>query len=112
MTRTEIWLRLMGVSELYGDKMVQVAHELMAQTHIDTAVLRGVGLSSSQAKRFLTFPAIEVEKTLRWLELPHHHVVLADSDDYPAALRATEDYPGALLVCGSCLLYTSDAADD
>lgn len=101
MTRTEIWLRLMGVSELYGDKMVQVAHELMAQTHIDTAVLRGVGLSSSQAKRFLTFPAIEVEKTLRWLELPHHHVVLADSDDYPAALRATEDYPGALLVCGS-----------
>ncbi|MFA1285957.1 DNA-protecting protein DprA [Citrobacter telavivensis] len=101
MTRTEIWLRLMGVNELFGDEMVRVAHGLIAQPHIDTAVLRRMGFSPSQATRFITFSQNELEKTFRWLEPPHHHLLLADSEDYPAQLRAIEDYPGALLVSGS-----------
>lgn len=64
MTRTEIWLRLMGVNELFGDEMVRVAQELIAQPHIDTAVLRRAGLSPSQATRFITFSEDELEKDL------------------------------------------------
>lgn len=101
MTRTEIWLRLMAVNELFGDEMVRVAHGLISQPAIDIAALRRAGLSPSQATRFLTFPEKELERTLRWLELPHHHLLLADSEDYPAQLRAIEDYPGAVFVVGS-----------
>lgn len=55
MTRTEIWLRLMAVNELFGDEMVRVAHGLISHPDIDIAALRRVGLSPSQATRFLTF---------------------------------------------------------
>ncbi|MBJ9866194.1 MULTISPECIES: DNA-protecting protein DprA [Citrobacter] len=101
MTRTEIWLRLMAVNELFGDEMVRVAHGLISQPAIDIASLRRAGLSPSQATRFLTFPEKELEITLRWLESPHHDLLLADSEDYPAQLRAIEDYPGAVFVVGS-----------
>ena len=100
MTRTEIWLRLMCVSELFGDEMVRLAHRLIAQPHVDNSILRSVGLSPSQAKRFLGFPDDELEQTLLWLEQPHHHLLLADCDSYPSQLRAIDDYPGALLVAG------------
>ncbi|MEG1423083.1 DNA-protecting protein DprA [Citrobacter sp.] len=100
MTHTEIWLRLARVSELYGDEMVRLAHWLIAQPYIDNATLQYAGFSSRQIVRFLSFSEIELEKTLRWLELPHHHVVFADSARYPAQLRATEDYPGLLFVVG------------
>lgn len=103
MTRTEIWLRLMAVNELFGDEMVRVAHGLISHPDIDIAALRRVGLSPSQATRFLTFPEKELEKTLRWLESPHHDLLLADSEDYPAQLRAIEDYPGAVFVVGSAM---------
>lgn len=56
--------------------------------------------SLTAAARFLSFSDIELEKTLRWLELPHHHVVFADSERYPQQLRATEDYPGLLFIVG------------
>ncbi|WP_336222252.1 DNA-protecting protein DprA [Citrobacter amalonaticus] len=100
MTRIEIWLRLMGVSELFGDEMVRIAHNLTKQPHIDAAVLRRAGLTASQTTRFLTFPEAGLEQTLCWLEQPHHHLLLADTDDYPAQLRAINDYPGALFVAG------------
>ncbi|POT54483.1 DNA-protecting protein DprA [Citrobacter amalonaticus] len=100
MTRTEIWLRLMSISELYGDEMVRIAHCLMTQSHIDNMVLRHAGLSGRQAERFLTFPDKDLEDTLRWLENPQHHLLIADNDNYPAQLHAIDDYPGALFVAG------------
>ncbi|MBJ3593862.1 DNA-protecting protein DprA [Salmonella enterica subsp. enterica serovar Saintpaul] len=100
MTHTEIWLRLARVSELYGDEMVRVAHWLIAQPCINKAILQCAGLSSRQAARFLTFSEQALEKTLRWLELPNHHLIVADSKHYPPQLRAIEDYPGVLFVVG------------
>lgn len=73
MTQIEIWLRLAQVNELYGDEMVRLAHWLNAQPCINNTILQHAGLSSRQAKRFLTFSEQLLEKTLRWLEQPNHH---------------------------------------
>lgn len=95
MTQIEIWLRLAQVNELYGDEIVRVAHWLNTQPCINNAVLLQAGFSPRQARRFLTFSDLTLEKTLRWLEQPNHHFVVADSEHYPPQLRAIEDYLGA-----------------
>jgi DNA protecting protein DprA len=101
MTQIEIWLRLAQVNELYGDEMVRIAHWLNTQPSISNAVLLQAGFSPRQARRFLTFSDLTLEKTLRWLEQPNHHFVVADSEHYPRQLRAIEDYPGVLFVVGN-----------
>ena len=101
MTHTEIWLRLTRVSELYGDEMVRVAHLLIAMPCINKTILQHAGFSERQAERFLTFPESTLDKTLRWLELPYHYLIVADSMHYPSQLRAIEDYPGVLFVVGN-----------
>lgn len=55
MVDTEIWLRLMSISSLYGDDMVRIAHWLARQSHIDAVVLQQTGLTLRQAQRFLSF---------------------------------------------------------
>ncbi|MDN8602255.1 DNA-protecting protein DprA [Citrobacter sp. S2-9] len=100
MTHIEVWLRLMRVSEMYGDAMVRTANVLINQTHIDPALLHSAGFSIRQAKRFLTIPQKELDITLDWLEQPHHYFITAESKHYPQQLRAIEDYPGALFVAG------------
>lgn len=100
MVDTEIWLRLMSVSTLYGDDMVRIARRLAEQSHIDDLVLQQAGLSSRQAHRFLSFSQKSFESSLRWLEQPNHHLIPADSKFYPPQLLATTDYPGALFVAG------------
>lgn len=40
MVDTEIWLRLISISSLYGDDMVRIAHWLAKQSHIDAVVLQ------------------------------------------------------------------------
>ncbi|BEB87795.1 hypothetical protein ESCOMM068B2_21160 [Escherichia coli] len=35
MVDTEIWLRLMSISSLYGDDMVRIAHWVAKQSHIE-----------------------------------------------------------------------------
>ncbi|EFJ7421768.1 DNA-protecting protein DprA, partial [Escherichia coli] len=54
MVDTEIWLRLMSISSLYGDDMVRIAHWLAKQSQIDG--LQQTGLTLRQAQRFLSFP--------------------------------------------------------
>ena len=70
MTQIEIWLRLAQVNELYGEEMVRIAHWLNTQPSISNAVLLQAGFSPRQARRFLTFSDLTLEKTLRWLEQP------------------------------------------
>ena len=52
MVDTEIWLRLMSISSLYGDDMVRIAHWVAKQSHIDAVVLQQTGLTLRQAQRF------------------------------------------------------------
>lgn len=83
MVDTEIWLRLMSISSLYGDDMVRIAHWLAKQSHIDAVVLQQTGLTLRQAQRFLSFPRKSIESSLCWLEQPNHHLIPADSEFYP-----------------------------
>lgn len=53
MTRTEIWLRLMYVGDLYGEAMLNMANSLIRQPQINSARLQEAGLSARQAERFL-----------------------------------------------------------
>mgnify|MGYP007065002082 CR=1 FL=1 len=69
MVDTEIWLRLMSISSLYGDDMVRIAHWVAKQSHIDAVVLQQTGLTLRQAQRFLSF-----------------HGMASDGDDYFAKL--------------------------
>ncbi|HCB7436359.1 TPA: DNA-protecting protein DprA [Escherichia coli] len=89
MVDTEIWLRLMSISSLYGDDMVRIAHWLAKQSHIDAVVLQQTGLTLRQAQRFLSFPRKSIESSLCWLEQPNHHLIPADSEFYPPQLLAT-----------------------
>ena len=43
MTPDEIWLRLMKVSSLYGDRMVEIAQRLCAAASVDREALHAVG---------------------------------------------------------------------
>lgn len=98
MARTEIWLRLMYVGDLYGEAMLNMANSLIRQPQINRTHLQEAGLTARQAERFLQLPAGVLDETLRWLELPQHHFLCADSEIYPPQLRAIDDYPGAILL--------------
>mgnify|MGYP004718106283 FL=1 len=93
MTPTEIWLRLMHIGELWGDKAVAIAGNLMRHR-----ALAAAGLTAKQQARFQSIPESHIEASLRWLEEPDHHLLLANSPLYPTALRAIRDYPAALFI--------------
>ncbi|SNY80255.1 DNA-protecting protein DprA [Enterobacter sp. CC120223-11] len=108
MTPTEIWIRLMAVNGLYGDTMVQLAKRLIAAGTIDGDFLRSQGLSAGHIRHFLSFPSRALDETCAWLSLPGHRLLTAGHPDYPPALRATVDYPGALFVAGHVGLMASE----
>lgn len=107
MTSTEIWLRLISIGELYGDKMLAIAQQLQREPHIDTAALLGVGLTQKQKKRFLSFSQHEIDRSINWLAEPGHHLLSAESPLYPPQLRAISDYPGAVFVRGDLSVLSS-----
>ncbi|VUC71704.1 Rossmann fold nucleotide-binding protein Smf [Raoultella terrigena] len=107
MAPAEIWLRLMRVNGLYGEAMVTVAHRIGTAVGLNSEVLRLCGLSAAQARQFLTFGQRDIDAALEWLEQPEHHLLSADSPLYPPQLRATADYPGALLVKGDLAILQS-----
>ena len=107
MTPDEIWLRLMKVSSLYGDRMVEVAQRLCAAASVDREALHAVGMTAAQAKLFFRLDEHELDETRRWLEQPDHHLLRGDDPRYPLRLKAIADYPGALLVSGGLALLHS-----
>ena len=111
MTPDEIWLRLMKVSSLYGDRMVEIAQRLCAAASVDHEALHAVGMTAAQATLFFRLDEHELDETRRWLEQPDHHLLLADDPRFPLRLRAIVDYPGALLVSGDpALLHSAQLA--
>ncbi len=107
MTPDEIWLRLMKVSSLYGDRMVEVAQRLCAAASVDREALHAIGMTAAQAKLFFRLDEHELDETRRWLEQPDHHLLRGDDPRYPLRLKAIADYPGALLVSGGLALLHS-----
>lgn len=103
MVDTEIWLRLMSISSLYGDDMVRT-HWLAKQSHIDAVVLQQTGLTLRQAPNgFLSFPRKSIGKlTLLVGANPTIILIPADSEFYPPQLLATTDYPAHCLLKENC----------
>ena len=93
MTPDEIWLRLMKVSSLYGDRMVEVAQRLCAAASVDREALHAVRMTAAQAKLFFRLDEHEFDETRRWLEQPDHHLLRGDDPRYPLRLKAIADYP-------------------
>ncbi|WLI76865.1 DNA-protecting protein DprA [Kosakonia sp. H02] len=100
MTSMEIWLRLIQVGDLCGDKWLSAAQWLKQNGSATAVELQRLGLTVAQIRRFFSLSARELEKCQGWLAEPHHHIIVADDEAYPTALRSIADYPGALFVKG------------
>ncbi|MWL75517.1 DNA-protecting protein DprA, partial [Escherichia coli] len=77
MTSTEIWLRLIDIGELYGERMVLLAQRLQQEGHIDTAMLLTLGLTKKQTEKFFACAPHVIESSLRWLDEPDHHLAVS-----------------------------------
>ncbi len=100
MTSTEIWLRLLQVGDLCGDRWLCTAQWLEQNKGATSEALAHCGLTAAQTRRFFSLSAQELERSLDWLSQAHHHLIIASDAAYPIPLRATSDYPGAILVKG------------
>lgn len=101
MTPTEIWLRLMQVGDLCGDRWLNTEQWLSQNQEYTPDALQHIGLTAAQTRRFFSLTQSEIERTLSWLAAPDHHLILASDEAYPMSLRATDDYPGAIFVKGT-----------
>lgn len=101
MTSTEIWLRLIDIGDLCGDMMLMAAQRLSHRENIDAAALTDAGLTKRQACKFMSVKVTDLERSLKWLELPGHYLITADHPLYPPRLRTLPDFPGALFVKGN-----------
>ena len=108
MPPKEIWLRLMAVQNLSGDKLLKIAHFLLNDSGCSIASLTQAGLSTRQIVQFRECSDKEVEKGLLWLEQPDHYLLTADDNNYPEQLRAIDCYPVALFVAGDIELLSSN----
>ncbi len=62
MTPDEIWLRLMKVSNLYGDRMLKIAQRLCAAASVDREALHAVGMSAAQATSFFGWTGVSLTR--------------------------------------------------
>ncbi|MFS2221913.1 DNA-protecting protein DprA [Pantoea sp. B65] len=107
MTSTEIWLRLSGVRGLYGERLLHAAKILISNQPSSAETQMAAGLEREQAAQFCRFNPVELENTLRWLELPQHHLLTADHPLYPPQLKNIACAPALLFVAGNPDLLSS-----
>lgn len=107
MTSTEIWLRLIQVGDLSGDKWLSIAQQLERSSAMTAADLQVLGMTVAQTRRFFSLSARELDRCLTWLADPQHHLIVASDAAYPEPLRAIADYPGALFVKGDIAVLKS-----
>ncbi|MGP3592872.1 DNA-protecting protein DprA [Vagococcus sp. WN89Y] len=100
MTSTEIWLRLLQVGDLCGERWVNAAQWLRQNQNTTPDELQRYGLSAAQVRRFFSLTEKELEQSMAWLAQPQQHLITASDDTYPQQLRAIVDYPGALFIKG------------
>ena len=108
MLPKEIWLRLMAVQNLSGDKLLKITHFLLNDSGCSIASLAQAGLSARQIAQFRECSDKEIEKGLLWLEQPDHYLLTVDDGNYPEQLRAIDCYPVALFVAGDIELLSSN----
>ena len=101
MTPTEIWLRLSGVSGIRITQRIRMAASLIRMGTAGKHELVEAGFSGEQSAAFLNYDPVTLEKTLRWLDHPDHHLLTCDSVDYPERLRDISSFPPVLFIAGN-----------
>ncbi len=104
----EIWLRLMAVKGLSGDKFLKIAHFLERCPRVERESLLAAGLNARECALFTAFDERQLEASLLWLDKPNHHLLTAEDALYPEQLRAINDYPAALFVAGEPSLLSQN----
>lgn len=99
MDSTELWLRLMTVTGLSGEKMLKAAGLYHSGVGISAALQRA-GIAEKQQKQFFSVTHKDLTFSQRWLDAPHRYLISADMAWYPPLLRAISWFPGALFVWG------------
>lgn len=101
--RTRAWLQLIHTPGLgprriarlldrFGSAAAAVAAGSRAWQHSGL----GIGADSQPPPA----DAHGIERDLRWLDAPAHHLLTLDDEDYPPGLRPLQDAPAALYVAG------------
>jgi len=101
MSPTEIWLRLMEIQGLCGEKCLRLARFLQTCPVVDHDSLLASGLSERGRRQFTSLTQPQLDSSLHWLAQPEHHLLTADSPDYPQTLYAINAFPCALFVAGA-----------
>jgi len=101
MLLTEIWLRLMLIPGLNGEKCLKIVNFLKTCSIINDESLTACGLNTKNRNLFNSLNPQQLEANLNWLEHPSHHLMTADSPDYPEQLRTITHFPGALFIAGN-----------
>ncbi|KOC87418.1 DNA-protecting protein DprA [Erwinia iniecta] len=107
MTSTEIWLRLSGVKNLSGMRMLEAATTLISLNETSADALRAAGLNPEQASQFWQCDPRVLENTCDWLASPQHHLLTADAADYPPQLKNIASYPPLLFIAGNREILSS-----
>ncbi len=97
------WLCLAAVPRLGGggiQKLLQ-QYSLPELFSLSSADLRHIGLSDRQIQALQHPDQSAIERTLRWLEQPQHHLVTLDCPDYPDLLKQAGCPPPLLYVVGN-----------
>ncbi len=100
LSETEIWLRLMNVSSIYGDIANALFCRLRESSSCSPEILRSVGCSETQITQFFSPTSEQITQALHWLDDEQHHLLTVSDSMYPESLKAINDYPAALFVKG------------
>ena len=111
MSRIEFWLRLylMKGSRLKKLRRLQLNEPLSPYAIVQ--LLHIIDFDQNKIADFYRQPAKVIDMCLKWLELPHHHIITYDDAKYPPLLKHISDPPILLFVQGSvALLHKSQIA--
>lgn len=101
MEKIEGMLRLANVKGLHDNVATRLAQTLQCCAAVDDTLLRDHGLNEMQRQQFNVLCLRQLEKTQRWLEQPHHHLLTCIDKPYPEALAEIRQRPLLLYVAGN-----------
>lgn len=111
---TRGWLRLIRTPGLGPRRIARLIERFGGVAAALDAGPRGWRQAGVELKAESGLPAADsedIERDLRWLDAPAHHLLTLDSADYPPLLRPLESRPAALFVAGDpALLWHAQLA--
>jgi DNA processing protein len=97
------WLALIrthGIGPIKGQALLQAFSDITEIFYADAATLANFGLTTSVINSIKNPSWALIEKDLRWLEQPNHHLITLQSNNYPILLKEIYGAPLALFVNG------------